>query len=114
MLKKVTTTKVLYSLCNIRRFPKITSYSYRNIKPIILHNMNKFSWGYKLFCGNFMGSTCRAYDHIVPREEGGAGGFTNAFSSNLNIANPKIFPKSWQDIALTNRIMEELIFELNS
>ena len=59
-----------------------------------------------------MGSTCRAYDHIVPREEGG--GFTNAFSSNLNTANPKIFPKSWQDIALTNRIMEELIFELNS
>ena len=40
MLKKVTTIKVLYSLCNIRGFPKITSYSYRNIKPIILHNMN--------------------------------------------------------------------------
>ena len=51
---------------------------------------------------------------LYQEKRGGAGGFTNAFSSNLNIANPKIFPKSWQDIALTNRIMEELIFELNS
>ena len=33
-----------------------------------------FHGGTKLFCGNFMGSTCRAYDHIVPREEGGGGG----------------------------------------
>ena len=51
---------------------------------------------------------------ITLYQEKRGGGFTNAFSSNLNTANPKIFPKSWQDIALTNRIMEELIFELNS